>query len=315
MSDISRVTQQSASLLMVADLQTSLANLTQLQQEAATGKSLNQPSDNPSGTSEVLNFNVQAGRFQQYASNITDGQSWLNTADSALGSVVKTLDQVQTDVLSGANASASDATANQALAQDVLAAKADILGVTGTSYNNRPIFSGTYGTAPYPQGGASGVSDPTSPSYDPTQAYLYAGSSTPVTRVVSPGQTVNVSLTADQVFGSGSSSVFALLDTISQDLANGNTSALSGSDLSQLQSYMGTVTQAQGTVGELGASLASNQNRVTSTLNALQDQVATVSDANEAQVITDLDLAQASYQAALETTAKIIQPSLAQFLS
>ena len=51
MSDVSRVTQQSASILMVADLQTGLAQLTQLQEEAATGKSINQPSDNPAGTS------------------------------------------------------------------------------------------------------------------------------------------------------------------------------------------------------------------------------------------------------------------------
>jgi hypothetical protein len=43
--------------------------------------------------------------------------------------------------------------------------------------------------------------------------------------------------------------------------------------------------------------------------------VGNITDANEDQVATSLDLAEASYQAALETTAKIIQPSLAQFLS
>jgi flagellin-like hook-associated protein FlgL len=47
----------------------------------------------------------------------------------------------------------------------------------------------------------------------------------------------------------------------------------------------------------------------------LQIQVGDISDANEDQVATELDLAETSYQAALETTAKIIQPSLAQFLS
>lgn len=315
MSDISRVTQQSAAILMVDDLGSSLTNLTKLQQEAATGLAINQPSDDPSGTSQVLALNAQLGRFQQYTSNVSDGQSWLNTADTTLGSVVKALNQVQSDVLSGANATASDGESNQALSQDVTSIKQQLLGLADTTYNNINIFSGTYGTNPYPQGSASGVSDPTSGSYDPATAYAYAGGANPVTRTVAPGQKVDVSVTGDQVFGSGSSSVFALMDTISQDLASGNTSALNGTDLSQLNSYISQVTQSQGNVGALSSSLSQYSSRAASMTTSLQSQVAGISDANEANVATELDLAVTSYQAALETTAKIIQPSLVQFLS
>ena len=102
MSDF-RITQESASMRMVTYLQSDLGNLTNLQEESASGKSLMQPSDNPTGTSEVLSLNTQIGRFQQYATNAGDGQAWLNTATTALGSVTKALDQVQTNLLSGAN--------------------------------------------------------------------------------------------------------------------------------------------------------------------------------------------------------------------
>ena len=122
-------------------------------------------------------------------------------------------------------------------------------------------------------------------------------------------------MTGNDVFGSGASSVFALLDTISQDLANGNTSALSGSDLTQLQAAMNTVTQAAGNTGSLSAAITQDQTNANDTVSSLQTQVGNITDANEDQVATSLDLAEASYQAALETTAKIIQPSLAQFLS
>jgi flagellar hook-associated protein 3 FlgL len=315
MSDISRVTQQSATMLMVADLQSSLSGLVVLQEEAATGKSINQPSDNPAGTSQVLALNTQLAKFQQYASNITDGQSWLNTADGALGSAVKALDQVQTDVLSGANASANDASSDQALSEEVLTIKQELLGLAGTTYNGRAIFSGTYGTSPYPQGSTAGISDPTSADYDASTAYAYAGSTTPVSRMVAPGEKVNVSLTGDQVFGSGPNSVFAVLDQISTDLAKGNSTNLSGTDLSSLQTWMNSVVQAQGDVGALGASLATGQTSVNNTISAVQDQVANIADADEAQVASQLDLAETSYQAALDTTAKIIQPSLVQFLS
>jgi hypothetical protein len=122
-------------------------------------------------------------------------------------------------------ASASDSTADQALSQEVLQIKQEIMGLASTTYNNRQVFSGTHGTAPYPQGSAARVSDPASASYDPSAAYAYSGS------------------------------------------AN------------------------------------------------LQEEVGNISDANEAEVLTELDLAETSYQAALETTAKIIQPSLARLLS
>jgi flagellar hook-associated protein 3 FlgL len=292
-----------------------LSGLTLLQEQAASGKALNQPSDNPTGTSEVLSMNAQIGRFRQYSTNAADGLSRLQTASGALYSVTEALNQVQTDVLSGANASASDASDRQALSADVLSIKQAILGYAGTTYNNKPIFSGTYGTTPYPQGSASGISDPTSASYDPATAYAYAGSTTPLSRVVAPGQSVNVSETGNQVFGSGTSSVFALLDTISQDLANGNTSALNGSDLTQLRSAMNTVTQAAGNTGSLSAAITQDQTNANGTVSSLQAQVSHITDANEDQVAISLDLAEASYQAALETTAKIIQPSLAQFLS
>jgi len=302
-------------MLMVANLNDSLSNLTQLQEQAATGKTINQPSDNPGGTSQVLALNAQLGRFNQYSSNISDGQSWLDTASSTIGSVITALDQVQSAVEDGASASSNDSTSDQALSDQVTAIKQQLLSLSATTYNGQYIFSGTYGTAPYPQGEASGVSDPSSSSYDAATAYAYAGSSTAVTRMISPGQSQAVSLTGNQVFGSGSSSVFALLDTISQDLANGNTSNLSGSDLTELQNYISSATQAQGDAGALGAALTSASDQVSNTVTSLTDQVANIQDANEASVASELDLAETSYQAALETTAQIIQPSLVQFLS
>ena len=310
MSDISRITQQSATMLMVANLNSSLSTLTQLQEQAASGKAINQPSDNPSGASQVMLFNSQIGRFQQYASNISDAQSWTDTASSALGSVIKALDNVQSDVLQGANGSANDTASNQALSAQVGSIKQQLLTLSATNYNGQYIFSGTYGTEPYPNASSSD--------------YTYAGSQTAATRYVAPGQSQAISVTGSQVFGSGNgagpagssgSSVFAVLDQISQDLTSGNTSALSGTDLTNLKSWMDQAIQAQGDIGALGASLNTASTQVNNTVTSLQDQVASVQNANEAQVVSELDLAETSYQAALATTAKIIQPSLVQFLS
>lgn len=46
-----------------------------------------------------------------------------------------------------------------------------------------------------------------------------------------------------------------------------------------------------------------------------QDRGAGIQNANEAQVLSELDVAEAAYQAALETIANIVQPSLVRFIS
>ena len=89
MSDISRVTQQSATILMVADLESSCTADPSCRKRPPPASQSTSPRTTPPAPAEVLTLNTQLGRFQQYSSNISDGQSWLNTADSTLGSVVK----------------------------------------------------------------------------------------------------------------------------------------------------------------------------------------------------------------------------------
>lgn len=178
--------------------------------------------------------------------------------------------------------------------------KQTLLQAAATSYQGRPVFSGTWGSDPY-AGAASGD-------------YTYTGSPQAQTRTIGPGQSAQIGVVGSDVFGSGGTSVFALLDKISSDLASGSSSALAGSDLTALQSAMSQATDARAKVGALSAQLTQVSGNATQKVAALQASVAGVVDVDEARAVTELQLQQVSYQAALATTAKIIQPSLVNFL-
>jgi len=301
MSMTFRVTENSANTLMVNDLEANLARLQNLQQQVATGKQINQPSDNPGGTNQALGLRSQIGRTQQYAANITDGQGWMGAADGALTTVNQLLNQVQQIVLQGANGS-SDTNARAALATQITTIKQSLLGQANTTYQDRPLFAGTFGTIPY----ANATNQPPD--------YTYYGSSQAMSRQVAPGEQVSVSIQGSQVFGSGATSVFALLDKISTDLSSSNVSALGTTDLSNVQAALNQATDAQGQVGARYAQLNTLSSQTASKLQSLQTSLGGIEDADMAQTVTSLTLQETAYQAALSTTAKVIQPSLADFL-
>jgi flagellar hook-associated protein 3 FlgL len=54
------------------DLQQSLNRLDTTQQQLSSGKKINQPSDDPYGTSQAMSLNGQLSSLNDYTNNITD---------------------------------------------------------------------------------------------------------------------------------------------------------------------------------------------------------------------------------------------------
>ena len=294
-----RINQAGADTLLVDQLDTSLAQLQQLQLEAATGRQINQPSANPAGTASALELNSQIGRLTAYGSNAADGQSRLDAADTTLASVTNALESVQT-LLSQAANSSTEASGRAALAAQVQSIKTGLLANANASYDGMPLFSGSWASPAYANAAAGD--------------YTYTGSPQAMTRTVGSAQLVAVSATGSSVFGTGPTSVFARLDQISADITSGNAAALSGADTTNLQSALDQVDLSRAQIGENTGQLQDIQTQTTAKVTTLQGNVASLVDVDEATAVTQLQLQNVQYQAALATIAKVIQPTLASFL-
>jgi flagellar hook-associated protein 3 FlgL len=302
------VVERITDLMTTQATQTSLASdldtLSKTESELTSGKSINQPSDNPYGTSVVLDLNSQLSELSSYAGNISDGTSWLNTASSALTSIENAVQSVRELVVEGANGT-NTAAENQSAAQEVNQLIATVKQAANTTYDGNYIFSGTAtATAPY----QSGTND------------AYQGNSGSVTREIGSGVSVQINTNLSSVLGSGSGDGLLLssLRQIASDLSAGTSSAQSSlgtTDLTSLDSNLASLQQVQAGVGALTDRLSVASSQVQSTQAADTTELANTQDANMATLASNYSTENAAYQAALQSSAQIIQESLLNFLS
>lgn len=290
-----RVTDQSMSLAAQRALGERQSRLASAQQTATSGARISRPSDDPVGTGEALRVRAELAAQDQYQRNIADGTGWLRTVDSALDSASGVLRQVRDAVVQGGNGSLTQ-DARDALATVVDGLRADLLASANTRYLGRNVFAGT-------SDAESAFTDGAPPTFN--------GSPGSVSRRIGADQTVTVDADGRSVFGSGSTSVFSVLDDIAADLRSGTDPT---SRLGALDAAMSTVVGARSEVGTRSALLERASRATTDATTTLTSRRTAIEDVDLGQAVLDLQLQQTAYQAALAVTAKVLQPSLTEFL-
>ena len=76
-------------------LQDTAANLTTTQEHLSTGKKINQPSDDPYGTSLALQLQSQIAGMTQYSGNIDDATAWTSASTTSLGNIDNMVQRVR----------------------------------------------------------------------------------------------------------------------------------------------------------------------------------------------------------------------------
>jgi flagellar hook-associated protein 3 FlgL len=264
---------------------------------------VNRPSDDPSGTVAALHYRSDIRRTDQYSRNAEDGKSWLGLADSTLTSMLDQVRRARDLTLSGTNASMS-VEERSAMAAEIDTIRDGLIGQANTDYLGHPIFAGTY-------------ANPTGATVAYDTNGVYQGDSGVVYRNVGKNTQVPVNVNGPQVFGTGAGNLFAVLSQISSDLRSTNptnVSNLTAVDLGNLDTAVDTI---QNTLADVGARYSrldtiktQNDDRMVNLKSSLSD----VEDIDLPKTITDLQLQQVSYQSALAASAKMIQPSLVDFL-
>jgi len=101
---IGRVTQRMLTEGSLDNLQRGLGRLAKVQEQLSTGRVINRPSDNPTGTTSSMRLRSSLADQAQYSRNAQDGLGWLTQVDSALDSVTTTVKRARDLALQGANA-------------------------------------------------------------------------------------------------------------------------------------------------------------------------------------------------------------------
>jgi flagellar hook-associated protein 3 FlgL len=303
-----RVTPTTMFLTVADGLQGSLNKVQDMQARMASGRRVNRYSDAPADAT-TLGLRARERDWAAFSKAADDATGWLATQDQALQSTSAVLRRVKELTLSAANGIRTPAE-QEAVAVEVTQLRDHLAGLANSSYLGRPVFGG-FGTRAVV---ASGTTWAWAGAADATAEERAQGV---VKRRVAPDVEVQINMSAETVFGFGGSGpdVFALLDRIAADARSGNIAALGGADLADLDTRMTDVGQALATVGSRANQIESLKYDGDVQVEALRTHRSSLEDADLAETVMELQMAEAAYQAVLGATARLSMPSLANFLS
>lgn len=295
-----RITQNAMNRTQMAGLNTSLARLQQTQEQLTTGKRLNRPSDDPVGTVSAMRFRGEQRQLEQFGENITDGRARLTTADDALTQATSVVQSIRTQALAALNG-VNGQQQREAFAAAIDELRDGLVQQANTQYAGQPVFGGT---------------TPGTNAFDPATGQ-FAGNTLPVIRQVTqaPGDAgqVNVGVNGQAAFGNALDRTSGTIAKLAQAIRTGDQAAMQ-QGLADIDTLTNSILDVQSTVGARGVRLAGLEN-----LNGRQDDaskiaLSKVEDADFQKAAMDLAIQSNSYQAALAASAKIIQPSLMDFI-
>lgn len=303
-----RITQNSMNRTQMAGLNTSLGRLQQTQEQLTTGKRLNRPSDDPVGTVSALRFRAEQSQLAQFGNNINDGLDRLTAADDALTQTGKLTQRIRVQTLTALNGTQGP-DERRAIAAEIRELRAGLLQQANSKYADQPLFGGT---------------TPEDNAFDPATGE-FQGNTLPVLRNISeaPGSAGQLNVGVDGMTAFGT----ALFDPdgATPEAQAGDLEklavAIETGDAAGMNAGLQAVDTLRNNISNVQATVGTRVNRLQGLveLNGRQDDasriaLSKVEDTDFQKAAMDLGVQSASYQAALAASAKVIQPSLMDFL-
>jgi len=272
-----------------------------IENQLSSGKVISKPSDNPYLATRVMNLNTSISQNDKYKTNIEDSQGWVNTTDSALQSITDVLQKVRELTVQGANGTLSEADM-KSIGIEIEQNIEHIAAVGNSNYDGRYIF-----------GGQETMKQP----FDVVGGVLtnVNGDSGRIAREISKDVTMDINITAERIMNGGSGEdLGTTLKNILDRLNSGDQDALSDNSLEQIDLQLDRILGYQAEIGakENRLSVALKKNEA-ETLN-MTELLSKAEDVDFAEKVMEFSMMETIYNASLQTGAKILRPSLLDYL-
>lgn len=286
-----RVTQSMLSNNMLQNLSRSYSKLGKLQDQLSTQKKITRPSDDPVVAMLGLGYRTQLNQVQQYERNISTVKNWLDSTDDAISQGVKVLQRIRELTVQASNGTYEETQRGQ-IAVEVRQLMDQLITIGDTQVGGKYIFNGT-ATNVRPDGNFSDGE---------------------ISIEIFQGINMVVNTSGKALFGD----MFEADGPLSRLISTLEDPAKSEEDveafLDELDQVMDRFLQQQANVG-------AKQNRIELMEDRLANQEGIVTkilseneDVEIEKVITELITQESIHRAALATGARIIQPTLVDFL-
>jgi len=313
---------------LLRNLNRNLSKMEKTQQSLSTGKKFANPSDDPIGVSRSLRLNTEVSTMEQYKRNADDVNSWLTTTEMAISNITDILSRAK-ELTVQAVTETNSIDERNSIGEEIKELRNQLVQIGNTTYAGSYIFSGYKTDKPllsqdgrYDVGGGTneitldevievniGVGDRIGENIVGQRIFgLYISGA-------DLDKTAADSLKQQPEINSGDSSqLIAVFDKLISDLSSDDTNGIS-SALSRIEGHADNVNAIRAEIGVKTNRIELTTNRIQDDTLNLKDLLSKNEDADIAEVITNLKMEEYVYKASLSGGAKIIQPTLVDFLS
>lgn len=299
-----RVTQDSMVQATLHRLQTRLSEREQANTKVSTGREWQRLSDDPAKANRALGLRAEEHARTQHQRNAESADSLLEITDSTLQSMVDRLHRVRDLTAAGAKGTQSQSE-REAIATELHELRDELMALANRTQGKTALFAG-YRAEPAVTATGAGYAFSPPPEDDIEQ----------VRRTIGPHEDVRLNVTAQELFtgvpGAGDN-LFALIDEIATQVAAGDDDAASAS-LGKLDTAREQLQAHHSAVGVAHNRVKAALNRGERDLLAIKTERSNVEDVDLAEAIMELQTQEVAYEAALGSLARVMGPSLLDFL-
>jgi len=295
-----RITEQSYINTFLQNVNRNRSEMAKLEEQLATQKSVNKPSDNPTAYSDSRNLEAEVQKNEQYQKNINAGLTQANTASDAMGQMLDQLNKLKQLAIQGSNDKTISQNEMDTLANNIDQLKQSMVELGNTQIQGRYLFGGTKSDQPpFEQSGG---------------AVSYKGDTGSLNIKISDSSTVNVSKDGNTLMNYKSGDdLFSMIDRISSSLHAGNTQGVRD-ELDNIDTAVSHVSDLNSSLGNtINQMQFTNQQYEASNIN-LKSNISNLTDADYASVVSQFQSLQTDYNAALSVHTQIMSNNLAKYM-
>lgn len=288
-----RVTQQMMHQNSVRHMQQNLGRFEKSNLQASSGTLLHKPSDDPQSVSKAMSLKSALAQNAQFERNAGEAHLWLNETDRSVQAMIDVTQRIRELSVQGANGTLSTED-RKALAGEVESLNQQLRQFANSKVDGHYLFNGSETKQqPFPADGSTG------------------SEGLAKTILLGDGLRLEVGILPEALIGKSgeSSQLFSAVDKLADNLKSGGEVSLDDIDRA-----MERLLTAAAENGARHNRVEATENRLLDAKLSLGSALSAVSDVDYAELLIKLKSEESIYQASLSSSAKMLQPSLMDFL-
>ncbi|MEZ4520632.1 MAG: flagellar hook-associated protein FlgL [Thermomicrobiales bacterium] len=288
-----RVTHNMIVSNVLSNIQGNLSRLEHAQNQISTGQRYSKASENPTAVARIMDLRSSESRVEQYRRNADNAVAWLNATDAAIQSAGDAVQRARELAVSGGN-DVLPQEEREAIAAEIDQLLAQVIDAANSKFNGSYLFSGRLTDTPAYAAGAP-----------PT----FQGDLNGIEREINDGVKIQINSAGPDVFASS----MQVLTDLANDLRSNDGPAIRGriADIDAAQDEL----LAQGSiVGARTNRIETQQDRLEASQVSLAHLRSQDEEIDMVEAIVRFNSEETVYNASLQAGARIMQPSLLDFL-